>query len=181
MYGYGRLAHAHAPRAGDAGFVTGSLRRPSSDDTLSFMCCPHLLPKLLLVLALHSPVVLSADDDGAMPADHGEASEATTVDPGTVVGAWSLTIEADGRELTPTLELRDDSGTLGGEWRGPMGEAILGETTLDEGVLRTSFVHETPNGPVTIRLRARIEDDAMEGEIAFPSQTVPFHGLRTAP
>lgn len=92
----------------------------------------------------------------------------------SVLGSWKLTMNTPFGVQTPTLEIKEGSGTL----TGTTGSAPLEELTING--LNVSFTAKvaTPMGSFPVSFRATAEGNEMKGTYKTMMGTTEFTGVR---
>jgi hypothetical protein len=101
------------------------------------------------------------------------------------VGEWSLTMQANGREFTPTLVIRKDGDHYAGEYKRGQQNATsspLKSVSLEGDTLKFSVEFTPRNGgdTRTIEFTGKIDGDTMTGHRSTQNGEASFTGKRKA-
>lgn len=86
-----------------------------------------------------------------------------------VTGTWKWQITSPNGELETTLKLAMKDGKLGGVYQNQFGETAIKDATFKDGVLAFAVDREFDGNKFTIKLRGKVDGDAIKGEIEMPS------------
>lgn len=86
-----------------------------------------------------------------------------------VTGTWKWQITTPNGELETTLKLAMKDGKLAGVYQNQFGETAIKDATFKDGVLAFAVDRDIGGNKFTIKLRGKVDGDAIKGEIEMPS------------
>ena len=93
----------------------------------------------------------------------------TTAIAADAIGTWKWKITAPNGELETTLKLAMKDGKLAGVYQNQFGETPIKDATFKDDVLAFAVDREIADNKFTIKLRGKVEGDAIKGEIEMPN------------
>jgi len=82
-----------------------------------------------------------------------------------VAGIWALTMQTPQGEMTMDATFTQDKEAIKVSMMSPMGTDMKGEGTIKGQELQWTMAISTPNGEFTLEFKAKLDGEAMSGEI----------------
>jgi zinc protease len=112
----------------------------------------------------------------------GKQKVSEVVTPADVTGSWSINVETPlGQTIPATLTIKRANGVLTGKISSDMGNANLGEISLEGNSFQAQTAIEMDGHAVAAEISARFEGESLEGTLKLRhSPPLAFHGEKAS-
>ena len=121
-------------------------------------------------------------DTEGKPKDLSDYREDSFAETAQVGGIWELSIDAQGQELTVTLNLEQEGGEVTGTLESMLGSGEIGDGKVTGRRMSATAVSEFQGQEVELAIKCTVDGESIEGTISVPMIPVPleFKGNRKA-